>query len=498
MSTLTVRLQEYIAACFTGLYLQSHEHDDALREIAQLCRAQEWRLAVWDLHHGLRVSGDHATPLPEMQDPLALLRSLPGLAAPGGSTLLVLVNFHRLLNAPEIVQAVAQQITAGKQQRTFLLILAPLVQIPPELDKLFLVIEHELPDRAQLADIARSLATEPGELPAGPELEAVLDAAAGLTRLEAENAFSLALVRHQRLQPETLWELKTQALKKSGLLTLHRGQESFADLGGLDNLKQFCRRALARRGATTPVKPRGILLLGVPGTGKSAFAKALGRETGRPTLTLDVGALLGSLVGQTESNIRQALRLVEALSPCICFLDEVEKALSGVSASNPGDSGVAGRLFGTFLSWLSDHDREVFTVCTANDISRLPPEFVRAERFDGLFFLDVPIAADRDRIWQQYRQQFGIPAEQARPDDTDWTGAEVKSCCRLAALLDVPLTQAARQVVPVAVTAAEAMERLRTWASGRCLDASQPGIYQYHPTSAPAPRRRVTRNPTHN
>src|SRR5262249_10363342 len=159
------------------------------------------------------------------------------------------------------------------------------------------------------------------------------------TRVEAENAFSLSLVRHGRLAPGPLWELKGQALKKSGLLTLHRGGETFADLGGLEALKAFCSRAL-RPGRRGGVRARGVVLLGGPGTGKSALAKALGNETGRPTLVLDVGALLGSLVGQTEAQVRQALRIADAMAPCVLFCDELEKGLSGVASSGQTDSGV--------------------------------------------------------------------------------------------------------------------------------------------------------------
>src|SRR5439155_7037853 len=165
-----------------------------------------------------------------------------------------------------------------------------------------------------------------GELPEGDGLEAVLDAAAGMTRMEAENALSLALVRHGPLTPDVLWDLKTAALKKSGLLGLHRGGETFADLGGLGALKLFCARAL-RRGGSPRARPRGILLLGVPGTGKSAFARALGNETGRPTLVLDLGALMGSLVGETERRVREALRAVDAMAPCGVFVDEPGEAL---------------------------------------------------------------------------------------------------------------------------------------------------------------------------
>jgi SpoVK/Ycf46/Vps4 family AAA+-type ATPase len=226
--------------------------------------------------------------------------------------------------------------------------------------------------------------------------------------------------------------------------------------------------------------------------GKSAFARALGNETGRPTLILDLGALYGSLVGATEQNVRQALRAADAMSPAILFCDEIEKALSGVGAT--GDSGVATRLFGTLLTWLSDRSSDCFFIGTCNDISKLPPEFTRAERLDGVFFLDLPTSAEKDLIWAMYRRQFGIAESQARPDDTSWTGAEVRSCCRLAALLDVTLTQAAHHVVPVAVTAAEQVERLRSWASGRCLSASAPGVYRRDgEPAAVRPGRRVQR-----
>jgi SpoVK/Ycf46/Vps4 family AAA+-type ATPase len=372
-------------------------------------------------------------------------------------------------------------------------ILSPIVQVPTELEKLFVIVEHPLPDRKQLEEIACGVATDDGELPTGVELQRLLDAAAGLTRFEAENAFSLSLVRHSRLQVETLWELKSQTLKKSGLLQLHRGCERFDALGGLESLKTFCKRALRISGnPETRVRPRGVLLLSPPGCGKSQFCKALGNETGRPTLVLDVGSLLGSLVGQSEANIRQALRMIDAMAPAVVMLDEVEKAFSGVSASGQTDSGVSARLFGSFLGWLNDHESDVFVVATANDITKLPPEFSRAERFDGVFFVDLPDTEQRRAIWRIYLDLYRLDASQKLPPDDQWTGAEIKSCCRLASLLDVPLVAAAQNIVPVARTSAESVEKLRQWASGRCLSADRPGIYQAD-AGASGGRRRVSR-----
>lgn len=494
--SLTERLSEMVRACFTGLWIESHEHEDALAEIAQLCRAESWRLASWDVEQGLLLLAQEQSLDASTNDPLAAIRALAALPQSEQPSLLVLVNFHRYLQSAEIVQALARQISLGKQQRTFVVILSPVVQIPAELDKQFVIIEHELPTRQQLAEIARGIATEGDELPIGSEFERVIDAAVGLTRYEAEGAFSLSLVRHGRLQPDVLWEQKAQLLKKSGLLSLHRGRETFADLGGLESLKAFCLRAMRRQGEANPLlRPRGVLLLSPPGCGKSAFAKSLGNETGRPTLTLDVGSLLGSLVGESERNLRQALRIVDAMAPCVLFADELEKGLAG--ASGQGDSGVSARLFGHLLSWLNDRTSDVFFIGTCNDISRLPPEFARAERFDAVVFIDLPDQAQRAQIWDLYLQVFPLDAGQARPDDQLWTGAEIRACCRLAALLDVPLVAAAQNVVPVAATAGESVERLRNWASGRCLNAAAPGIYQHRQSGSTA-RRRVARNPSSN
>jgi hypothetical protein len=494
--SLANRLREYVAAAFSGIWIHSFEHDDATTEIGRLCSENHWPLAVWDIDRGLCVNGQAAE---NTTDPVAAIKSINALATgqSDSSALLLLPNFHRFVNSTEIIQALAHQTQQGKQNRTFIVILAPVVQIPVELEKTFVLIEHELPTRDQLAQIARGVATENGELPEGTDLMRLLDASAGLTRYEAEGAFSLSLVRHGKLVPESVWELKTQALNKSGLISLHRGGESFADLGGLEAMKSFCTRAMAPRNGGRPVRPRGILLLGVPGTGKSMFCKALGNQTGRPTLTLDVGALMGSLVGSTEANIRQALRIIDAMAPCIAFVDEIEKALSGVASSGQTDSGVSARLFGALLTWLSDHESDVYFVGTCNDISKLPPEFGRAERFDGIFFLDLPSAAEKEKIWQIYLGQFGL-ADQPLPKDTDWTGAEIKSCCRLAALLDVSLIEAAKCVIPVAVTAVESVERLRTWATGRCLDAARGGIFGTASSPVIKPARRVSRGTSNN
>ncbi|QDV20670.1 ATP-dependent zinc metalloprotease FtsH [Gimesia panareensis] len=349
--TLKATFNEYVRACFTGIWIESHELQEALSELAQLCREEAWQLATWDIDQGLQGTDDLS--IARSTDPLSAIKAINALASAEGTAILVLHNFHRFIQSAEIVQALAQQILTGKQNRTFIVILAPIVSLPAELEKLFVVLEHALPNREQLAEIAREIATEPGELPADQELESVLDAASGLSRFEAEGAFSLSLVREGCISPEAIWELKTQTLKKSGLLTLHRGEERFDSLGGLESLKEFTRSALlSPQRQNQHLRPRGVLLLSPPGCGKSAFCKSLGREVGRPVLILDVGALMGSLVGESEKRTRQALQIVDAMAPCVLMIDEIEKAFAGAGNSGQTDSGVSSRLFGQFLTWL--------------------------------------------------------------------------------------------------------------------------------------------------
>jgi len=196
--TLAERLLEYVRACFTGIWIRSFEHDDAIVEIARLCLQQQWSLATWDIDRGLTVVGrdDSSGTAVSAPDPLAAIKVVGSLATSDGTALLVLCNLHRFLGSIEVVQALDTAISAGKQNRTFVVVLAPAIQIPVELDRQFVVIEQDLPGRDQLGQIARSIATEPGELPNAEGLDAVLDAAAGLTRFEAENAFNLSLIRH--------------------------------------------------------------------------------------------------------------------------------------------------------------------------------------------------------------------------------------------------------------------------------------------------------------
>ena len=496
---LAQEIKELVCAGFSGIWVESSECDDAVKTIREMAAEKKWDCDVWDIDRQL-YSGRFQT-----RGPVEAIK-LP-LDAPktADTQILILKNFHRFLPNPEVTQTLANRVLTGKGEGRHIIIVSPTLALQPEIEKLFTVVHHELPDSGQLRGICDGLFGEGSAFtkPADEEINAVIDASRGLTRLEAENAYALSLVRCHTLQPDTIWSIKAQTLEKSGTLSLYRGEADFNHLGGLENLKQFCLRAMRKQGdPQVECRPKGVLLLSPPGCGKSQFAKALGNEVGRPTVILDFGSLMGKFVGESEANMRRALQQVDAMAPCVLFVDEIEKALAGVQNSGQTDSGVSSRLFGTLLTWLNDHTSDVFFIGTCNDATSLPAPFTRAERFDGIFFVDLPGEEQRRQIWEIYLEQFKLDKGQERPDDTNWTGAEIKSCCRLAALLDVPLIEAAQNVVPVAVTSAEQIENLRNWAEGRCLSADNLGIYsrvgKRHAAPATSGRRRVSAAPSEN
>jgi hypothetical protein len=447
--------------------------------------------------------------------PMQALDMITGADGPPDA-LFVLYNFHPYLAADPSLRTRLQTLFTGNAfcctrfdeagndrsyTRTVLLV-QPTATLHPEIQHLFETLPLALPTTDEIAVQVDNLLTSAVD-PNKPELIVRMAAAArGLTSHQVEDALSLNLIRYPLTNPLLVPGIqahKCRLINASGLVSYYDGQETFADLGGLAALKSFCSRAL-RPNRPKLAQAKGVLLLGPPGSGKSAFAKALGRETNRPTIALDIGALMGSLVGQTEENVRAALAIADACAPCILFIDEVEKALSGSQSSGRTDSGVTARMFGSILTWLNDHESDVFFIATSNDIEKLPPEFTRAERFDGVFFLDFPTAVEKNAIWDLYLTRYELNRSQPRPVDESWTGAEIKSCCRMAAMLETSIVEASTNVVPIVQTSGAAIEQLRDWADNRCLSANEPGPWRkvkarVAPTGLnSAPRRRIDRN----
>ena len=320
---LAAKLAELIAAAFPGVLAVSPEPEEVLRDLAGLCRDRGWNLAAWTADGGEE----------DPADPLAAVKALPASGDGETPSLLAMVHPQRFFASPELLAAIRTALAAGKTRRTHLILIQPTGESPPELSRDFASLDCPLPSRDELEAVAKGVATEKGELP--DPLAPALDAAAGLTRSEAENAFALSLVRHGRLDPCPLWELKAKRLAAGGPLSLSRGGAGFDALGGMAALKAFCRTALTN--GSPRAEAKGVLLLGPGGVGKSSFARALGAEVGRPTLTLDVGALMGGVVGATEENTRRVLATVAAMAPCVLFVDEVERASAGTTGGGAQD-----------------------------------------------------------------------------------------------------------------------------------------------------------------
>ncbi|MEL5991941.1 AAA family ATPase [Microbacterium phosphatis] len=383
-----------------------------------------------------------------------------------------------------------------------LLITSPVRVIPPELDTLTTLIDFPLPS----ADELRALLDDMIETNRKVKVEASTDdrerlvhAALGLTMHEAENAYARAMVDDGRLTTldvEVVHDEKRQAVRKSGLLDFLDPGLDLDDVGGLGNLKRWLGRRqgswLAKARDFGLPSPKGVLITGVPGCGKSLTAKATAASWGLPLLRLDVGRIFSGLVGSSEQNLRTAIATAEAVSPCILWVDEIEKGFSGVSGST--DSGTSARVFGYFLTWLQEKTKPVFVVATANNIDQLPPEFLRKGRFDEIFFVDLPSLSERRMIWtiqlaSRARDGNGLDAVAADPSAIDrlaaasdnYSGAEIEQAV-IAALYEAfaagrpaettDLVHAIENMIPLAVTQSEDVQAIRDWATVRAVRAT--------------------------
>ncbi len=319
------------------------------------------------------------------------------------------------------------------------------------------------------------------------------NAALGLTLEEAERVFFKAVIRDAKLAGEEVQyirEEKRQIVQKSGLLEYYETPEDLGSVGGLELLKFWLkRRARAYEPAARDYglpPPKGLLLLGVQGCGKSLAAKAVSGSWGFPLLRLDLSRIFGSLIGSSEENMRRALEMAESVSPAVLWVDEIEKTFSGIESSGMSDAGTTARVFGSFLTWLQDNTTPVFCVATANSIERLPPELLRKGRFDDIFFVDLPSTAERieiARIHLAKRKRDPAKYDLARlaAQSEGFSGAEIEQAI-VSAMYDAfdsnhevaqaDILQAMQSAVPLSVTMREDIERVRQWAKDRARPAS--------------------------
>jgi len=477
------KLINYIRAGYSGLYIVSHEEARVEAEIKAVARELKYGLYAWTVTTGLvnTKDGQHLG----AQDPMEAMLTMDEI--PEGSVIL-LRDFHAFLTDPNpiLARALKDELSMAKTQGKVIVILGCKLVLPPELEREITVIEFKLPDKTQQGTVLDSI-TESAKLKkiAGDERDLILDAATGLTTTEAENAFALSVVKSKKIDPVIVAREKAQTVKKNGLLEIVEVKEGLDNIGGLDALKDWLLKrkdAFSNRAVNYGLPcPKGLLIIGIPGTGKSLTAKATASVFGRPLLKLDAGRLFAGLVGQSEGNLRSVIQTAEAIAPAVLWIDEIEKGFSGSKSSGSTDGGTSSRVFGSFISWMQDKRAPVFVVATANDVSQLPPELLRKGRFDEMFFVDLPNQNEREAIWRiqiarygRDPEQFDIPALAKATDGS--TGSEIEQAfidAMYAAFADgkepsdLAVSMVLTEQVPLSKLMAEQIAAIRQWAMGR-------------------------------
>lgn len=482
-------LTNYIRAGYPGLYIVSPEEQRVEAELQAVADALEYKVFAWSTTTGLVDTCDGQSR--QANDPFEAVTAVGELPE---NSLVLLRDFHMFLEEgnPVLVRAIKDQLGRCKTQGKVLIALGCRQVLPPELEREMTVIHFMLPDKPQLGTVLDGICQSAGlTRPGGDDRERILDAATGLTCAEAENSFALSVVERGSVAPDTVAREKASSVAKSGLLEIVPVRETLDDIGGFDLLKTWLvqrREAFGERARQYRLpNPKGMLLLGVPGTGKSLTAKAAANALQRPLIRLDMGALMGSLVGESEANLRAAIHVAEAIAPCIVWIDELDKGLAGSKSSGSTDGGTSARVFGSLISWMQERTSPVFIIATANDVSQLPPELLRKGRWDEVWWTDLPNRGEREAIWrikiaQRDRDPCQFDCEALAGMSEGYTGAEIEgvvadSLFRAFAEDREPTTddmhQALRDTVPLS-RLSDQVDALRKWAHGRARPATSP------------------------
>ncbi len=506
MSTLqrVDELNTLTRAKYPIIYIVSWEErriEDMLREVAINRRK---KLYGWTLTNGIApLDLMQAQPVdPATRDPL---NALNFIAQSQEAAVFVLKDFHPFLEVarggpdhPVIIRRLRDITNDLKESRKTLIILSPILRTPPDIEKDITVLDYSLPTLGELelsldrvVRSAREIAGVQMKM-SDEERERVLNAARGLTCIEAENVFAKSLVMGRKLDLTIIIAEKEQLIRRSQILEYYETVEGFANVGGMNLVKEWLRKrgnAFSERARRFGLpEPKGLLLLGVQGAGKSLLAKAVASQWQLPLLRLDLGRVFSELVGSSEQNIRTALRLAESVSPCVMWLDEIEKGLAGSSGAGNSDAGTSARVFGSLLTWMQEKKSPVFVIGTANDISALPPEILRKGRFDEIFFVDLPQIQERREIFAIHlatrgRDPLDFDLNQLAVASEGFSGAEIEQIIIDGLydafetgrdLSDEDLLRNLKSTIPLSQTMEGKITALRQWARNHARPASNP------------------------
>lgn len=490
--SFTDEFELLLRARYPLLYISTLEEERIEAAIAQCAKHQGNRgVYIWDFVDGYQ--GNPNDTGAARRNPLQALEQVEKLPA-SAPAVFVLRDFHRFLDDISVSRKLRNLARLLKSQPKTIVLLAPTVTVPEDLSEVLTVMEFALPSREEIRHEVQRLLCATGRPLGDRLLDEMVRSCQGLSMERIRRVLARAIATHGELQNEDvelILEEKRQTIRQTQILEFYPASEEISDIGGLDNLKDW----LLRRGGAFSDKarqyglphPRGLLLVGIQGTGKSLTAKAIAHHWHLPLLRLDVGRLFAGLVGESESRTRQMIQVAEALAPCVLWIDEIDKAFAGLGGK--GDGGTTSRVFGTFITWLAEKNSPVFVVATANNIQVLPPEMLRKGRFDEIFFVGLPTQDERQDIFSVHLSRLrphnlkSYDVDRLAYETPDFSGAEIEQAIIEAMHIGFSqnrdfttqdILEAASQIVPLARTAREQIQMLQDWAtSGKARLASR-------------------------
>jgi SpoVK/Ycf46/Vps4 family AAA+-type ATPase len=496
-------IEDLIRAQYVLLYVVSPEEERVAQAIGAIGDRRNRKVIAWSCTEGLKALDDSESHQ-DIKDPL---KALDFISKYENDAIFLLKDFHPYIEGRATVairrrlRDLNHELKNNPKYRRAIVLLSAVLNIPAELEKEFAVVDYVLPGRKDIEKIVdEMLHSHPDltiEARTDPAIKLhVVESALGLTEVEVKNVLSKSLVRTKEFDLETIVGEKKSIIRKSGILDFYETHQPMDGVGGMDLLKNWLnKRSKAfkpeARAFGLPT-PKGILLLGVPGCGKSLTAKAVGYQWKMPLLRLDVGKVMGSLVGSSEENMRNAIKTAEAVAPCILWLDELEKGFSGAGGGGQNDSGTTQRVFGTFITWMQEKTSSVFVIATANNVKHLPPELLRKGRFDEIFFIDLPTADERATIVdihlaKKNRDPTAFDTEKVVAATQGFSGSEIEQAV-ISALYDAfdersinndntdidtdRVVASCLEIIPLSKTMREAIEGMREWSRHRARPAS--------------------------
>lgn len=483
-----------IQAQYPLIYLVTSEEERSEQAIAMIAQSKpQQKVFVWTVTHGIveygqpRNTTQHNTVSPEAAIEWVIRQREPGI--------FIFKDLHPFIDSPATTRWLRDAIASFKGTQKAIILMSPVQTVPIELEKEVVVLDFPLPTMAELNQVLSNQLQESRNRKITTETrEKLLKATLGLTKDEAEKVYRKAYVTTGKLteaEVDIVLSEKKQLIRRNGILEYIEEDETINSVGGLDELKRWLTQrsnAFTERAREYGLpQPKGMLILGVPGCGKSLIAKTTSRLWGLPLLRLDMGRVYdGSMVGRSEANLRNALKTAESISPVILFIDELDKAFAGTSGSADSDGGTSSRIFGSFLTWMQEKNSPVFVMATANRVERLPGEFLRKGRFDEIFFVDLPTSEERQEIFRIHlnkrrREIDRFDIEQLAKVSDGFSGAEIEQAI-IAAMYDafaqdreftqLDIIAAIKATLPLSKTMTEQVTALRDWARQRARPAA--------------------------